>query len=1228
MRLFYGLLLLLFASFTSFGQSAQTEVVYRLILIGDAGLESVEHAPYQQQLNQLIQNSSSPYAIVMLGDNIYPKGMPSPGEKGRAEAERVVRAQMKLLNKVNGPIYYLPGNHDWAQGRRSGLQNILNQKAFFDSLKDERIHFLPADACPGPVEIPISENATLVILDSQWFLHPWEKPETDKSTCDAHSPEEVYAQLEDILNRNQYKRLIVAAHHPIITYGDHGGVYTLKDHLFPLTDVNKSLYLPLPVIGSVYPLYRKIFGNIQDVHHPIYRAYAESVQNLMEQFTGTIYAAGHEHNLQYNTKDGVHYVVSGSGSKKSPVKVKGYSKFGLAQLGFSTIEINRDGSSRIQYFDPTGKVFEQVLDPISRKPDEAQVKETISSGEVTVAPSDRYKASASHEKWLGSNYRKEWSLPLKFPVFDIGTERGGLKILQTGGGMQTLSLRLEDNQGREYTLRSIEKYPEKAVPTQFKKTFAEDLVQDQISASHPYGALVVPFLARAAGIYHTNPKVVYVPDDPRLGIYRTKFANQLMLFEERPSGTAKDLDFFGNADKIISTAKLLEKLAEDNDNRVDEKFVLRNRLFDLWIGDWDRHDDQWRWAEFDEKKGKSYRPIPRDRDQAFFVSEGIFPSIWSRKWALPKFQGFDDQLSWPSGFMYNGRYFDRSFLTALPKEDWVMIAEDIASRMTDEVIENAIRQWPKEVFELHGEEIIRKLKSRRSLLTQYALDHYLFLAREVDVVGSNKRELFEVEQRANGNVKVVVSKLTKADEKGKEIFAREFYLGETNEIRIYGQGGDDKVVISGGQSKIKVRVIGGDGQDQMINESKSKRNVFAYDLLNGASTSGSWTNRFSSHPSVNAYNRKAFLYDRMAPLIYANLNIDDGLFVGGGFIYTKHGFRKRPYKAQHLLLGSFAFNTASFNFKYDGRFTEVIGKWNVEVDADVKSPNYVNNFFGMGNESVFDKKIKDVPIIDVDNSIQYYRLRFKEYALDVRLSRKIGSSLFISGGPAYQRVGIEDPEGKDRFIKVYSTSLAEPILEKPFDYAGASASWGVDKRNHPTLTTRGIYFQHTARYMKDLASSGGFQANTVSLSLYQSFRLPAKVTFAFRVGGGINTGTYQLYQSQILDGKTEIRGFRKTRFYGDQKLFFNHEVRIKLTSFRSYLFPASLGILGFYDVGRVWYKDENGIDPSTISGTSTKWHKGFGGGIWFTPFNMTALSTEVGHSDEGTLAYVRLGFLF
>jgi outer membrane protein assembly factor BamA len=367
----------------------------------------------------------------------------------------------------------------------------------------------------------------------------------------------------------------------------------------------------------------------------------------------------------------------------------------------------------------------------------------------------------------------------------------------------------------------------------------------------------------------------------------------------------------------------------------------------------------------------------------------------------------------------------------------------------------------------------------------------------------------------------------------------------------------------------------------------------------------------------------------LAPLLYGNINVDDGVFLGGGFFYTTHGFRKSPYKSQHIFLGSYAFNTSSFNFKYDGRFSQVIGKWNLEVDADIKSPNFVNNFFGMGNESVFNKEINKLPDVDVEHAIQYYRLRFKEYSFNARISRQVGQYGFFKVGPAYQQIEIEDAEHKDRFISAYAETLSRPLIEISKSFAGLNYSWGIDKRNEKLLTTRGIYLEQNSSAMLGMKSGAkNFLRHQASVSFYQTFKFPAHVTFALRAGGGITQGDYEIYQAQILDGKTELRGFRKTRFYGDKKFFTNSEVRIKLANVRSYLFPASFGALGFYDVGRVWYKDANGKDSSSITGKSNTWHNGVGGGLWITPFNLTVLSVEVGHSVEGTLFYARLGFLF
>jgi hypothetical protein len=224
----------------------------------------------------------------------------------------------------------------------------MNQQHWIDSLFDENITFLPRDGCPGPAEVVIDDHTLLVILDTQWLLHRYEKP-AEGSLCGAKSFTQVLSQLEDIFRRNNNKRIIVAAHHPLITYGEHGGVFTLRSHIFPLTEFSKGLYIPLPVIGSLYPLYRKWFGSIQDTAHPKYRKFSKAILKIMADHPGNVYVSGHEHGLQHIVKDGSHFIVSGTGAKTEYVKKKKHARYAKAVRGFVKVDVHASGHLSVNF---------------------------------------------------------------------------------------------------------------------------------------------------------------------------------------------------------------------------------------------------------------------------------------------------------------------------------------------------------------------------------------------------------------------------------------------------------------------------------------------------------------------------------------------------------------------------------------------------------------------------------------------------------------------------------------------------------------------------------------------------------------------------------------------------------------------------------------------------------------------------------------------------------------
>jgi outer membrane protein assembly factor BamA len=209
---------------------------------------------------------------------------------------------------------------------------------------------------------------------------------------------------------------------------------------------------------------------------------------------------------------------------------------------------------------------------------------------------------------------------------------------------------------------------------------------------------------------------------------------------------------------------------------------------------------------------------------------------------------------------------------------------------------------------------------------------------------------------------------------------------------------------------------------------------------------------------------------------------------------------------------------------------------------------------------------------------------------------------------------------KGRFIE--NTALngldGNSIFEQKY-YAGLHAGIRVDKRDSKMLPTTGFVFGIEAEGNKGLGKfSSDFGYISSALSLYWTFRLPARITLATRFGGGTSLGKYEFFQAQILGGNTNLRGFRKTRFAGETALYQNTELRIKLFSFRSYLFPAQVGMIGFNDIGRVWQDGEK----------SNTWHHGYGVGVYLAPLNQLVISLMYGFSREENLPLIRAGFLF
>ena len=540
---------------------------HTIYLIGDAGERDNILSNFSKVNQHYLTESKS--TIVFLGDNIYPAGMPDKKAKGRQEAERIISDQINLLNDNNLKGYFIPGNHDWANGTQTGLKHVLNQEKFIKKYTEQKKIFLPGMGCPGPAVVHINKEIVLIAIDTQWWLHGFEKSPNTPGECDFDTPDKVIDALTNMLSDYNDKQVIVLGHHPIYSDGNHGGNFTFKDHLFPLTNLNKSLYLPLPFIGSIYPLYRKKLGNIQDLPHPEYQYLIKSLNGVFSKYEGIIYAAGHEHSLQYHFNNNNHYIVSGTGSKTAYVSKKGGAVFSASEKGYFKLISLKNGGFWIEAvaISPLGeektlfkrKIKRKVINKIT---DNLVISEKAADLDtvVEVAAGPNYAASDFKKLLFGSHYRNAWTTEIKVPVIDLQNTYGGLIPIQKGGGMQTKSLRLSAGTGHQYVFRSIQKDPSSILPEEFRQTFADDILQDQISSAHPYGAFVIPDLAEASKIFYSIPQLRVVPDDNALKQYRSDFANLLVLFEQRPDDNLSDIENYGFTSNAIGTTNLISKI--------------------------------------------------------------------------------------------------------------------------------------------------------------------------------------------------------------------------------------------------------------------------------------------------------------------------------------------------------------------------------------------------------------------------------------------------------------------------------------------------------------------------------------------------------------------------------------------------------------------------------------------------------------------------------------------
>jgi len=206
---------------------------------------------------------------------------------------------------------------------------------------------------------------------------------------------------------------------------------------------------------------------------------------------------------------------------------------------------------------------------------------------VTVAASTMYESTLLKEIMQGEQYRAEWAEPIKVPVVYLDKIHGGLRIIKKGGGKQTQSLRLKNEIGVVYTLRSVAKDPTPLIPDWANTLGIENIIVDGISAQHPYGAMAVARLAEALDLPHTPPRLVFIPKQEGLGEFTAAFGNKLYWLEYETEGQENWSDF-KDIVALIDTEELQEqKWAHKDKLHIDTQALVEkeNRKCIIIAGD-------------------------------------------------------------------------------------------------------------------------------------------------------------------------------------------------------------------------------------------------------------------------------------------------------------------------------------------------------------------------------------------------------------------------------------------------------------------------------------------------------------------------------------------------------------------------------------------------------------------------------------------------------------------
>jgi len=1189
-------------------------ISHTFFLIGDVGMaDETTPSPIFTVLKDRLIKADSSSTLLFLGDNIYPDGMPLKNRADRKSAEARLNAQLTLSRKFKGQTIFIPGNHDW----HNGIEGLHEEEQFVNNYFKNKDAFLPHKGCALDC-VNVNENVALITIDTQWYLENWDKHPAINEDCDIKTREQFFEELATLINKNQKKTTIIAMHHPLASNGVHGGKFSLHKQLYPFDSK-----IPLPMLGTAINFFRKISGvDPQDLQSRNYNNFIKRFRTLIGNKTNVVVVSGHEHNLQYLGSDNVKQVISGSGSKKEAARVIGKNDFSFGGTGYAVLQVLKNGASEVSFYGIDSKGREKLLfsqQPVAprQKPNLKAFRNRFEPIIDTAVYSTKMTTKGRAYRFLwGNHYRQYYSMPIRARVATLDTLYGGIKSAIEDDGDHYRSLLLTDKTGDEYTMRAVKKnatrflqtvaFKDQAVEKDFRDTYTEDFIMDFYTTAHPYTPLVIGKLADKIGVNHTNPVLYFIPKQNPLGLFNEDFGNELYFIEERPMNGFTNLRSFGKPPKIVSTEEMLGNLHDSEKYSIDEKAYIRARLFDMLIGDWDRQKDHCRWGAYNENGRVVYRPIPFNRDQAFTKFDGKLLSILMNIPAFRNMKSFGQNLKNVKWFNRESYPLDIALVSGSDQKTWITEARYIKNNLSDDAIEKAFNNLPKETRDAAINKIKAQLRIRKTHLESYAKQYYLILQKTILLTGTERKDKFVITRSHN---KTTVQTYNVTGDKSVLVNEKTYHCPQTKELWIYGLGGEDTFEAKGkGNKKIKIRLLGGPDNDTYNIANGHKIRIYDFKSKpNSIINPSKGRILLSDNYETNTYDYNKPAYNIFAGYPTIGFNPDDGIKMGAVLNYTVNGFNRFPYTQRHSVKGNYYFATNGYELSYKGMFPHFLGDWNFTFDALFTSPNFTTNFFGFGNET---------PNDDNRVGLNYNRVKIRtiKAAPALQWSGQHGASVIVA--TAFERNAVEYT-GR-RFVA--QPGAVNPDVFHYMNFADVSLKYlyeNYDNNSNPTL---GMTFSLLGGLKMNIDNADRKYPYAESAFGFTCRLVPnGKLVFATILKGkALFEEKYEFYQAATVGGDFDLRGFRNQRFSGRQSFYHSTDVRWNIGKFRNSFAPIHYGIFSGFDYGRVWLRND----------ASDKWHPAVGGGIFLNGVNLLTAKGSFFYSGDGGRFSFGLGFGF